>query len=141
MPLVGETGGQKPEGEVGANPVPPPPAATHIASGSSTSPTVVRQVDLTGQGVGMTSAPVYGKVAGVASTRKTIAYALVALLIVVALTPFVALGAKLIPVSDLDTVMKIVFAPVVGLVGSVVGFYFGSQTAQDEKPGDTNRRP
>jgi hypothetical protein len=61
--------------------------------------------------------------------RSFLAAGLVGLLAFITLIPFVLLVTGSVPIAELDTLMKIVFAPVVALVGSVVGFYFGAEVA------------
>lgn len=68
-------------------------------------------------------------------TRSIVAGALILLLIAIVILPFVLLAIKAIDIVALDTLLKIVFAPVVGLVGSVIGFYFGSQSSRKEPGG------
>lgn len=68
--------------------------------------------------------------------RSILAASLVALLAVVTLLPLIIAALGLVAIDDLDTLLKIVFAPVVALVGSVVGFYFGAEMAAKE-PGIT----
>ena len=65
--------------------------------------------------------------------RSILAASLVALLAVVTLLPFLFVATKWVEIGSLDTLLKIVFAPVVGLVGSVVGFYFGAEVASRDR--------
>jgi len=61
--------------------------------------------------------------------RSVLALSLVALLAGIIIVSFALVALKSVAVADMDTIMKIVFAPVIGLVGSVVGFYFGAEVA------------
>lgn len=90
-------------------------------------------LDLTKEEPGAPPAPLTTGVVGSATTladwtRVALAGSLVGLLAVL------ALGAGWFAVSypsrepTIESFLKLVFTPVVGLVGSVVGFYFGSRT-------------
>lgn len=61
--------------------------------------------------------------------RSVLALSLVALLAGIIIVSFALVALKSVAVADMDTIMKIVFAPVIALVGSVVGFYFGADVA------------
>lgn len=61
--------------------------------------------------------------------RSVLALSLVALLAGIIIVSFVLVALKSVAVADMDTILKIVFAPVIALVGSVVGFYFGADVA------------
>jgi hypothetical protein len=53
----------------------------------------------------------------------------VGLLITIAVTVvamFVSRVGYAVPVTELDTLMKIVFAPLVTILGTALGFYYGS---------------
>jgi uncharacterized membrane protein len=67
--------------------------------------------------------------------RSVLAASLVLLLAVVTLLPLLFIALNMVSIDDLDTLLKIVFAPVVALVGSVVGFYFGAEVASREQGG------
>jgi uncharacterized RDD family membrane protein YckC len=45
--------------------------------------------------------------------------------------PGTTAGATSPAITALDSLLKLVFAPVIGLVGSVLGFYFGGRTAKE----------
>ncbi len=77
--------------------------------------------------------------------RENIAYALIAILAGSILATLV-LCAWLVGPYDADgnadrlvRVLNIVFGPIITLVGSATGFYFGAQTAS--RGGDSNRPP
>lgn len=64
----------------------------------------------------------------------------------VVLLSILTLGAGLFVAIDptkqaaIENFLKLVFTPVVGLVGTVLGFYFGSRTKTDEKISAPARR-
>jgi Asp/Glu/hydantoin racemase len=68
------------------------------------------------------------------STRELIAGALVGLLAIVTLGAVVYVMASPGDEPAVEALLKLVFTPIIGLVGSVVGFYFGAQSEKD-KPG------
>lgn len=63
-------------------------------------------------------------------TRKRLAYAMLALLALLVLSAIVAMFTEL-DLQRIKDVMAIVFGPVAGLVGAVVGFYFGAKTGSE----------
>jgi hypothetical protein len=67
--------------------------------------------------------------------RRKIAYSLLALLAVIVLAAIVALffSDAFVPLQRAKDIIGLLLTPVVGLVGSVVGFYFGAQTAQETR--------
>jgi hypothetical protein len=69
--------------------------------------------------------------------RLSIALVLVGLLVVLTLGAgiVVAVSSKPNIEPEVESFLKFVFTPVVGLVGSVVGFYFGSRTKSDAPRG------
>jgi hypothetical protein len=62
-------------------------------------------------------------------TRIALAGALVGLLAVVTLVPGFYIATYPSKEAAIESFLKLVFTPIVGLVGSVVGFYFGARTA------------
>ena len=63
------------------------------------------------------------------NTRAIIAFALIGLLTVLVISAVVGVFLAAISLERLTHVFGLVFGPVVGLVGTVVGFYFGAKTA------------
>ena len=63
-------------------------------------------------------------------TRRDIAYGLLGLLRALAIAGVVTMFVESLDVERVKDVLGIVFTSVVGLVGSVVGFYFGARTAE-----------
>jgi hypothetical protein len=63
-------------------------------------------------------------------TRKWIAYILLAALLGILGAAVVALFDNDIDLTRAKDLITIILTPTIGLVGSVVGFYFGAQTAQ-----------
>jgi hypothetical protein len=75
------------------------------------------------------------------TARVNLAYILTGLLVGIVALSFLILalvvyfppraGATSPAITALDSLLKLVFAPVIGLVGSVLGFYFGGRTAKE----------
>ena len=66
------------------------------------------------------------------STRARIAYGLIGILaLVVVVTLFIA-HQHTRSIADVKDVLVILFAPVVGLVGSALGFYFGRESRRED---------
>ena len=65
--------------------------------------------------------------------RRKIAYSLLALLAAIILAAIVTLFVDdaVVPLQRAKDLVGLLLTPIVGLVGSVVGFYFGAQTAQE----------
>jgi hypothetical protein len=61
-------------------------------------------------------------------TRTGFAYLLLALLFTIVLTAFLAYGTKWGDLQGMSDFLERVFTPIVGLLGTVVGFYYGQQT-------------
>jgi hypothetical protein len=59
--------------------------------------------------------------------RSALAGALILLLFFVVVITFVGALASADPMSNLRSVLEIVLAPIIGLVGAVTGFYFGEK--------------
>ena len=66
--------------------------------------------------------------------RGLIAQALIVLLAVIILFAFISLWTYSSTFGDLEKLLTIVFAPVIALVGTAIGYYFGGKTAKDEQP-------
>jgi hypothetical protein len=132
--------GQQSDEGTGSDQTSGPAKAGASTSGFLTSSTVLRPLNVEDQALTPTVVEVTESSWNQARTRERmrsiLAASLVLLLAVVTLLPLVLVAAKLVPMDDLDTLLKIVFAPVVALVGSVVGFYFGAEVAAREtEPG------
>jgi hypothetical protein len=68
-------------------------------------------------------------------TRRRLAYALTAILAaVVAVALAVLFLEQAVELRRAKDMIGLVLTPIVGLVGSVVGFYFGARTAQEAAP-------
>lgn len=60
--------------------------------------------------------------------RGWIAIALIALLIGLITLLFIAILWKVVQVGDLDKIVATVLTPIMGIVGTVIGFYFGEKS-------------
>ncbi len=72
-----------------------------------------------------------------AESRRFIAYWLLTILSGILALAWVAILTGLANFQDIQALMTIVFAPVIGLVGAATGFYFGERAAErteQEKP-------
>jgi hypothetical protein len=67
--------------------------------------------------------------------RGRIAEGLLMMLGVILLFAFLTLWALGTNFGDLEKLMTIIFAPVITLVGTATGYYFGNKTAQPGAPG------
>ncbi len=65
--------------------------------------------------------------------RGLIAQALTLLLAVIILFAFITLWTSSSTFGDLEKLLTIVFGPVIALVGTAIGYYFGGKTAQNEQ--------
>lgn len=63
--------------------------------------------------------------------RGTIAQALVVMLAIIILLAFISLWAYSASFADLEKLMTIIFGPVIALVGTAIGYYFGGKTANN----------
>jgi hypothetical protein len=63
--------------------------------------------------------------------RGVIAQALIVLLAVIILFAFISLWTFSSGFPDLEKLMTIVFGPVIALVGTAIGYYFGGKTTQN----------
>jgi hypothetical protein len=81
------------------------------------------------------SYPAFSAARTVAVTRIWLAGSLVGVLAVLTLGTawFVVRDPKTEPA--IEAFLKLVFTPIIGLVGSVVGFYFGAQSGKDTPGG------
>ncbi|SRR6266498_383208 len=71
-----------------------------------------------------------------AESRRFIAYWLLAILSGILLLAWASVLADLAAFEDIEALMTIIFAPVIGLVGAATGFYFGERAgmAQGRSP-------
>jgi hypothetical protein len=60
--------------------------------------------------------------------RSRIAYLLIGTLVATIAASFIGLWFNWMTSAELDAVMKLVFGPLVGLVGAVTGFYYGGKS-------------
>lgn len=60
--------------------------------------------------------------------RGRIAMALIVLLIALISLLFLAILASVVQVADLDKIVATVLTPIMGIVGTVIGFYFGEKS-------------
>ncbi|MGH6662554.1 MAG: hypothetical protein ACREB6_13525 [Rhodospirillales bacterium] len=60
--------------------------------------------------------------------RGVIAIIIVGLLVGIVIFSFVTLWFKWVAVTDLKSVLELVLSPIVALVGSVTGFYYGGRS-------------
>jgi len=61
--------------------------------------------------------------------RGVIAAALLAILAVTVLLPWLAVAKKWLIMDDLESLLCAVLTPLVGLVGAATGFYFGEKSS------------
>ena len=66
--------------------------------------------------------------------RGLIALALIVLLAVIILFAFISLWTYSSSFGDLEKLLTIVFGPIIALVGTAIGYYFGGKTVQNEQP-------
>ena len=96
-------------------------------------------VDLTGQSV--PKGAVKANVDPREPARRTIAYILLAMLgAIIGVTLAILFLPDTVHLQRAKDLVGLVLTPIIGLVGSVVGFYFGAQTAQQaqqSQPGPT----
>lgn len=65
-------------------------------------------------------------------TRSLIAYALIALLAAVVFwTLWLFSNGK--AVEDVKSLLEVLFAPLIAIIGTILGFYFGTETAKGEE--------
>ncbi len=69
------------------------------------------------------------------SLRGTIAYALLGILAFVVVGSFVTLWFNWGTGEELDTLLTLLFAPLIGLVGAVTGFYYGERSGAQSAGG------
>ena len=60
--------------------------------------------------------------------RGQIAMALIILLIALIALLFLAILASVVKIADLDKIVATVLTPIMGIVGTVIGFYFGEKS-------------
>ena len=69
-----------------------------------------------------------------ATSRRFIAHWLLAMLSGLLLMSWTSLLLSPAAFEDVQALMTIVFAPLVGLVGAATGFYFGEKSSEDRRP-------
>jgi hypothetical protein len=69
------------------------------------------------------------------NTRRLITYILLLYLGAIVAVALVALYAEGIALDRTKDILTILVGPIIGLVGTVVGFYFGAQTVKEEAAG------
>jgi len=60
--------------------------------------------------------------------RELIAKVLIATLVAIVVGSFATLWFKLAPMTDLKMLLEIVFTPIIGVIGTILGFYYGART-------------
>jgi uncharacterized membrane protein YeaQ/YmgE (transglycosylase-associated protein family) len=65
------------------------------------------------------------------NTRRFVAYILLAYLGAILIVGLVTLFTEGVPLQRAKDILGLLVGPVIGLVGTVVGFYFGAQTVRD----------
>ena len=60
--------------------------------------------------------------------RGRIAMALIVLLIALVSLLFLAILVSVVKVADLDKIVATILTPIMGIVGTVIGFYFGEKS-------------
>lgn len=121
--MTGETAGEEDGGEAQS-----PPATARSAVPAN----VVAEEDLThteqGAPARPLAPPLTDKPTLIDWTRLVLAGGLVALLIVLTIGAGVYVATYPSKEPAVESFLKLVFTPIVGLVGSVVGFYFGAHS-------------
>ncbi len=101
------------------------PVTTSVIGGNVATPPV-KSVDIAGK-----AEPPETKPATIEEkqekTRGAIAGALVALLFIIIIASFAAVWLKVQTVAEVKALLEVILAPVVALVGSATGFYFGGR--------------
>lgn len=67
-----------------------------------------------------------------ATSRRFIAHWLLAMLSGLLTLSWMSLLLRLAAFEDVQALMTIVFAPLIGLVGAATGFYFGEKSSEDQ---------
>jgi len=62
-----------------------------------------------------------------AEDRSTLAIGALVIFAGVTLIPLVAIVVKATSVEDISKILQVLLAPIVGVVGTVMGFYFGNK--------------
>jgi hypothetical protein len=62
------------------------------------------------------------------AARSRIAYVLIGTLVATIAASFAGIWFNWMTSAELDSIMKLVFGPLVGLVGAVTGFYYGGKS-------------
>jgi len=60
--------------------------------------------------------------------RELIAKVLIGTLVAIVVGSFGTIWFKLAPMSDLKILLEIVFTPMIGVIGTILGFYYGART-------------
>jgi hypothetical protein len=68
-----------------------------------------------------------------ATSRRFIAHWLLAILSGVLLVSWLTVLLSLAAIQDVQALMTIIFAPIIGLVGAATGFYFGDRSTEDKR--------
>jgi hypothetical protein len=68
-----------------------------------------------------------------ATSRRFIAHWLLAMLSGLLTLSWMSLLLRLAAFEDVQALMTIVFAPLIGLVGAATGFYFGEKSSEDQR--------
>lgn len=127
-----ESGGGTPPRPVASIRVPPPdldelPSTRQSTASSSTAPSIAERP--------------YDPGPQRELARMGFGGCLLLILALVSVLPFVALEFSWAATAELQTLLQIIFGPLVTLVGTVAGFYFGSQAVQagsESAPGAGN---
>ncbi len=64
--------------------------------------------------------------------RGLVAQGLIVMLAIIILMAFITLWSYGSTFADLEKLMTIIFGPVIALVGTAIGYYFGGKTTQNE---------
>ena len=69
------------------------------------------------------------------SARQTVAIIVAVTILAVVICSFITLWTfSARSVTDLKVLLDILFAPIIGIFGAVVGFYFGANSASGKQP-------
>lgn len=60
--------------------------------------------------------------------RELIAKVLISTLVAIVVGSFGTIWFKLAPIADLKILLEIVFTPMIGVIGTILGFYYGART-------------
>lgn len=114
-------------------------ANTATGAQPSPSPSQTGSIDLTGEPNIFTKSPavdtsVIAKTTSTDVARIGLSFLLVSVLAFVVIVSVVSVWVNNKSEGSIDALLKVVLSPIIGLVGSVVGFYFGAKASGGSTP-------